>query len=195
MASIVADVRLAFLLYDYAITFGQEVELFWRRKTNTGTILYFASRYLALVWYTINVIGSVSMSDKVWVLSAPSSCELFVKSIAIIRYAQYLPWAMFSALRALALSQQWSLAVLVLLLSLVPFAINITSYSFGATGVNVPPFGCSEIDSVSPALAQNHHRIKDMPDHGGHYSDRHNMENNPQDCRPAIHFATTFVIR
>lgn len=74
-----ADGYVAFLLYDYAITFGQEVEFFWKRKANSGTILYFATgRYIALIWYTLNILGSASMSDKVWLYSSTRCSPLIV---------------------------------------------------------------------------------------------------------------------
>nr|VWO99384.1 G protein beta subunit Gib2 [Ganoderma boninense] len=37
--------------YDYLLTVERESRLFWRRKVNTATILFFANRYLALLYY------------------------------------------------------------------------------------------------------------------------------------------------
>ncbi|KAH8115710.1 hypothetical protein DFH11DRAFT_1742730 [Phellopilus nigrolimitatus] len=40
---------VAVLVYDYLITFGDEVELIWKSKLNTGNILFFATRYPAFI--------------------------------------------------------------------------------------------------------------------------------------------------
>ena len=37
------------LVYEYIITFGQDVQLFWRRKWSGATALFFLNRYLPLL--------------------------------------------------------------------------------------------------------------------------------------------------
>lgn len=39
--------------YEYLITLDQEVTLFWRRKWTGATVLFFATRYLGLLSFTI----------------------------------------------------------------------------------------------------------------------------------------------
>ncbi|KAM5539506.1 hypothetical protein V8D89_006958 [Ganoderma adspersum] len=39
--------------YDYLLTVQRESRLFWRRRVNAATILFFANRYLALVYYVV----------------------------------------------------------------------------------------------------------------------------------------------
>ena len=35
-------------MYEYAITFGLEVELFWKQKITSASALFFVNRYLVL---------------------------------------------------------------------------------------------------------------------------------------------------
>lgn len=43
---------LAMIVYEYLITFDQEVLLFWRRKPTGATVLFLMVRYLALLSYS-----------------------------------------------------------------------------------------------------------------------------------------------
>ena len=43
-----ASTVLAF--YEYAITVDREVELFWKRKISGATALFFANRYLIIMY-------------------------------------------------------------------------------------------------------------------------------------------------
>ncbi|KAI0738625.1 hypothetical protein C8Q80DRAFT_1124752 [Daedaleopsis nitida] len=123
----------AFLLHEHVITLGQEVELFWRRKVNGATILFLANRFLVLAFFTLSMVSYLGMSDE--------SCVMFAKGINVINILVYLPWAVFSALRAFALSQSWPLAVTVLLLSSVTIGMLLSYYHFGLTGYNDPLTG------------------------------------------------------
>lgn len=40
------------IVYEYLITFDQEVLLFWRRKPTGATVLFLMVRYLALLSYS-----------------------------------------------------------------------------------------------------------------------------------------------
>ncbi|KAL1938229.1 hypothetical protein VTO73DRAFT_11873 [Trametes versicolor] len=67
--------------------------------------------------------------------------------------SQYIAWAAFSGLRALALSNMnWSLASAVFILGLGPFATNIWALSFGLIGISVPPFGCGGVAGMTPTV-------------------------------------------
>ena len=39
--------------YDYLLTVQRESRLFWRRRPNAASILFFTNRYLALVYYVV----------------------------------------------------------------------------------------------------------------------------------------------
>ncbi|KAG2035052.1 hypothetical protein BDR03DRAFT_548348 [Suillus americanus] len=56
------------LLYDWALTFGQEVELIWRHHWSLMTILYLCVRYLGILYAALNMLLSVttiSLTDAV----------------------------------------------------------------------------------------------------------------------------------
>ncbi|PIL24637.1 hypothetical protein GSI_12521 [Ganoderma sinense ZZ0214-1] len=48
-----------FLIYDYAITLGREVNLFWTHKYTGASILFFTNRYVTLTW---NVMGLAQLA-------------------------------------------------------------------------------------------------------------------------------------
>ncbi|KAG1844814.1 hypothetical protein DFJ58DRAFT_515308 [Suillus subalutaceus] len=56
------------LIYDWALTFGQEVELIWRQRWSLMTFLYLIVRYVGIGWVVMNILSSVptiSMTDTV----------------------------------------------------------------------------------------------------------------------------------
>ena len=58
---------VAFVAFEYLITFDQEVNLFWKRKITGATILFFFNRYIVLLLYVMNISGSGSLSKSVQV--------------------------------------------------------------------------------------------------------------------------------
>ncbi|TFK84135.1 hypothetical protein K466DRAFT_589157 [Polyporus arcularius HHB13444] len=136
-----------FLMYDYVITFGQEVELFWTNRLTGATVLFFANRYISLLF---DVMGLVEPFGRF----SDQSCPRFVKALAGVSYSQYIIWASFSGLRAYALSRQKILSAFVFLLLLVPAGINYAQFSFGLSGVNSSLFGCISVTQLTSALAR-----------------------------------------
>ena len=55
----------AMILYEYIITFDQEVKLFWNKKWNGATTLFLVNRYLVLFLRLCNLIGFVPMPEQV----------------------------------------------------------------------------------------------------------------------------------
>lgn len=55
----------ALIFYEYCITFEQEFILFWKRKPNSASILYFLNRYFYLVYTVFDAADYVTMSDRV----------------------------------------------------------------------------------------------------------------------------------
>lgn len=49
MVEIPASTLSALTAYEYLITLDQEVNLFWRRRITGATLLFLATRYLALL--------------------------------------------------------------------------------------------------------------------------------------------------
>ncbi|KAI0730625.1 hypothetical protein C8Q76DRAFT_792776 [Earliella scabrosa] len=157
---------LALVIYDYAITLGAEIDLFWTRKPTGATALFVLNRYLLVLDYIFNIATIERSSEIAYVPcgseSPPSSscsralwCAVLVKVENATYNLQYVPWAAFGALRAYALSQQnLPVAVLVGLLTLVPFGLNMSQFGSGLTGTLDPIFGCTEVLPVDPAMAK-----------------------------------------
>ncbi|KAI0640668.1 hypothetical protein C8Q79DRAFT_1014895 [Trametes meyenii] len=113
------------LAYDYLITLNQEVKLFWRRRFNVGSALFFVTRYFVLLNYVI--LGNI-----------PSPND------------PYIPLAAFSALRVLALSNmRWSWSAMVFILSLGPALVNYIEFAFGKSGTVYLTLGCQQSDHVT----------------------------------------------
>ncbi|KAH9855448.1 hypothetical protein C2E23DRAFT_708832, partial [Lenzites betulinus] len=126
---------IALLVYEYVITFGLEVGLFWRRKITGATILFLAIRYVALLNY--GFLGALTF--------APISEQYSVS------LCQYPFWAAFSGLRTLALSgMNWPLGISVFGLGLVPFAVNVwLMVLHEISGTNLPMLGCGALEDIT----------------------------------------------
>ena len=44
------------VVFDYVVTFGAEVEHYWRRKVTGATVLFFTNRYVLLFLYLLSEI-------------------------------------------------------------------------------------------------------------------------------------------
>ncbi|KAI0331613.1 hypothetical protein GY45DRAFT_1321939 [Cubamyces sp. BRFM 1775] len=119
------------LVYEYAITFGQEVRYVWMQKKTGAAVLFLMIRYASLVtWCGIEAATyMLSLSDQ-----AEGVMEIFI----------LLPIAVFSALRTLALSDMnRALAIVTFILACGPVIINLWVYiAIGVFGTNIPVIGC-----------------------------------------------------
>ncbi|KAI0652934.1 hypothetical protein C8Q70DRAFT_883373, partial [Cubamyces menziesii] len=122
----------ALIAYDYILTLDQEIQFIWMRKKTCASLLFLVVRYMAIL--AIVLLGSVGMTnDRVrprlyrsMQVSATDSCVRFILAQGSLQIAQYLPWAVFSGLRALALSgMNWRLATVVFILACGPFIVNV----------------------------------------------------------------------
>ncbi|KAI9063811.1 hypothetical protein FKP32DRAFT_1592041 [Trametes sanguinea] len=137
---------LAFLTYEYLITFDCEVGLFWRSKFTGASALFLTNRYWPLLVQVLNIASSARMSDK--------SCDAYVNALQTIELLQYFPWAAFSALRTFALSRgNWAISTFVFLLSMVPLGVNFSQYHWLVV-VNDPTIGCSKSSTISEEMAK-----------------------------------------
>ena len=50
------DVLLAWFLYEYMITLGHEINLYWRTRLTGGSVLFFANRYIQLLLAVLPLI-------------------------------------------------------------------------------------------------------------------------------------------
>ncbi|KAI0722669.1 hypothetical protein C8Q76DRAFT_719703 [Earliella scabrosa] len=134
------------LAYEYVITFGREVDLFWKRKATMASVLFGVNRYLPMVVAALDLPYPVSPSMTYAVRAA------YTNAISVI--LQYLPWAVFSALRAYVLSSRtWMLAILVFLLSMASPVVNFVVLSW-ATVIYEPGVACALNVDLSRATQQ-----------------------------------------
>ncbi|OAX35324.1 hypothetical protein K503DRAFT_374120 [Rhizopogon vinicolor AM-OR11-026] len=60
------------VVYDWALTFGQEFELIWRQRWSLTTVLYLSVRYIAIPFtflVMLSTLPSVSMTDSVSIIT------------------------------------------------------------------------------------------------------------------------------
>nr|VWP02332.1 Surface protein PspC [Ganoderma boninense] len=55
---------VALYIYDYMITFGREVELFWGRRFTGASVLFLLNRYLNLAHMIVVACNFATMSDR-----------------------------------------------------------------------------------------------------------------------------------
>ncbi|EIW53108.1 uncharacterized protein TRAVEDRAFT_24421 [Trametes versicolor FP-101664 SS1] len=129
------------LVWHYLLTLDKEVEFFWGRGYSGARVMFFANRYLSIIW----AIYSVSPSWKKTTSSAADFklacayrqyCAAKASAFLVLEFLQYAVWAdkftgriAFSGLRVYALRKQWAWGVLVSLLSIAPIFASATSYA------------------------------------------------------------------
>ncbi|KAG2133266.1 uncharacterized protein EDB93DRAFT_1331515 [Suillus bovinus] len=59
----------AAVIYDWGLTFGQEVELIWRQRWSMMTVLYLIARYIAIAFSVINMLISLPTVSKTGTVS------------------------------------------------------------------------------------------------------------------------------
>ncbi|RPD53472.1 hypothetical protein L227DRAFT_616969 [Lentinus tigrinus ALCF2SS1-6] len=106
-------VPIALLIYDFVLTFDREVELFWKRKLTSASVLFILT-----------------------------SCNRLVKTAAITEYMQSIPWAAFSALRGFALTKNRGIAAVIFTLSVAPVGVILAQFVLGISGAAWPVAGC-----------------------------------------------------
>ncbi|KAL1937991.1 hypothetical protein VTO73DRAFT_12002 [Trametes versicolor] len=110
------------LVWHYLLTLDKEVEFFWGRGYSGARIMFFANRYLSIIW----AIYSVSPSWKKTTSSEGKYCAAKASAFLVLEFLQYAFWAAFSGLRVYALRKQWAWGVLVFLLSIAPIFASAT---------------------------------------------------------------------
>ncbi|KAG2356636.1 hypothetical protein BDR07DRAFT_433518 [Suillus spraguei] len=49
----------AVVIYDWALTFGREIELVWRQRCSLMTFLYLGVRYIGILWAIVGILANV----------------------------------------------------------------------------------------------------------------------------------------
>ncbi|KAI0704179.1 hypothetical protein C8T65DRAFT_784957, partial [Cerioporus squamosus] len=143
LPNLTLSLAIVVLIFDSFITFDQDVACFWNTKWTGASLLFFTNRWISITVYVMTLCG---MTVDV------RSCSSFGQATYAISILQFVPGAVFSALRAFVLSRSKPIGFIVLALSLVPVGANLVKYGQHLSGENFPPFGCLETDSISVAL-------------------------------------------
>ncbi|PIL30350.1 hypothetical protein GSI_07535 [Ganoderma sinense ZZ0214-1] len=137
---------LALIVYEYLITVGAEVELFWRRKITGASILFLTNRYLVLFY-------NLSLLRDLWPFTLSlhrQSCGQWANGTRAVEILCYVPWG---ALRVFALTNRnWFVALIVFLLSMAPVAVNFADFRWSTISID-PVWGCGQDVAESPALS------------------------------------------
>ncbi|KAI0703887.1 hypothetical protein C8T65DRAFT_741232 [Cerioporus squamosus] len=162
------------IICEHMLTFGEEVELFWKRKFTGATAIFLLNRYLILISYIMELasvwIKSEIVSTRLLCARSKTmapddddieqACANDIRTMDVFYYAIYIPWAAegrpnpqaFGAVRAYALTNRnRPLAVFVFLLSLVPYGMDMAQYAVGLTGHVDSAWGCN---TAIPGLGQ-----------------------------------------
>ncbi|RDX51234.1 hypothetical protein OH76DRAFT_1481532 [Lentinus brumalis] len=163
---------LAFLVYEYMITFEREVNLFWKSKMTGAVVLFLLNRYTVLVTSILAVSGIV-------VEFPASSCGRMAKVTNAFAMLQYIPWAAFSAIRVYALSNSSACMLLIFILSVAPAGAALVHLALGLTGEIDPVFGCIVFDPTTPDIGHNHNWVSHMSHPCRRTHHPHHLENDP----------------
>ncbi|KAI1783011.1 hypothetical protein LXA43DRAFT_977319 [Ganoderma leucocontextum] len=147
----------ALIVYEYLITIGAEVELFWKQKITGASVLFLANRYLML-FYTLSLLrgyGPFTLS-----VTSITSCTVWASGTRTLEILSYVPWGCkypltrilgFSAFRVFALTNgNWLIALPVFLLSMAPVGINFADFRWTTTMID-PIWGCSQVTVIGRA--------------------------------------------
>ncbi|KAI0366870.1 hypothetical protein BV20DRAFT_1094260 [Pilatotrama ljubarskyi] len=127
---------IALYCFDYSLTLAREVERIWKLGFSVPAVIFHCVRYSALV----NILF-VILDQTPWKGISDMSCSIIVHFEIALNMVLLVAAAVFSALRAYALSwQDARVLVVVLVLGLVHPAIVL---------------GCGFSPSISPALYEN----------------------------------------
>ncbi|TBU33043.1 hypothetical protein BD311DRAFT_653099 [Dichomitus squalens] len=139
------------IVYEFMITFNKEVDLFWKRKITLSSILFLLNRYLPLIVNMIYAPWPFSLSPTTY----ENSCKALIYTAETLEIFQYLPWAVFSGLRAYVLSSRaWPLALFVFVLSLAPVVINYVTLGYAEVLFDAT-LGCGVTSPLTDAVQQD----------------------------------------
>ncbi|THG94807.1 hypothetical protein EW026_g6731 [Hermanssonia centrifuga] len=120
----------ALVAYEHIITLEQERTMIWHRKWTLATWLFIANRYLLIGFIILSVAPTTSSLLNSGVVGY--SCAPAQVMGTILDILQEVVYAVFSALRVFALwDRNIPMTLLVLVLTLVPVAVDIFEFSTG----------------------------------------------------------------
>ncbi|THG95253.1 hypothetical protein EW026_g6366 [Hermanssonia centrifuga] len=141
----------ALVAYEYIITLEQERTMIWHRKWTLATWLFMINRYLLIGFIILSVAPYTSSPLNSGVVGY--SCAPAQVMGAILGNLQIVVIAVFSALRVFALwDRNIPMTLLVLVLNLVPGAVDIFEFSKATAVFTANPISgtlCNAISGIS----------------------------------------------
>lgn len=138
--------RVVFL-WDYCVTFDEEVRFFWGGKLSPATILFMINRYVNLL---ITILELLEQAP----LQTPQSCGPFIRVLqSLLIFALFIV-AVFASLRVYAVwGRDWRPALPIFLLALVSPILSII-IDVGQTPAIAPPpsVGCAVYMKIPTAV-------------------------------------------
>ncbi|KAI0328673.1 hypothetical protein GY45DRAFT_1325962 [Cubamyces sp. BRFM 1775] len=134
---------VALLMYYYLTTLNEEVNHYFKRKITLATLLYTTNRYVPLAYAFYNA-PLFAYSSNLKLCAAETGIESGLESL------QYIPWAIFSALRTYALQRKLSWAIIVLILSLAPVIVSSVTDHWFVISEAPDDGGCEQSDNLPP---------------------------------------------
>ncbi|GJE85346.1 hypothetical protein PsYK624_014250 [Phanerochaete sordida] len=137
----------ALIIYEYSITFGQEIETIWKRKVTVASGLVLVARWMLLLLAAACILTPTARG-----------CTAAGNIVHVMFAVGYLPVNLFLSLRIFALwGRNWTLFTIVFVLGLAPSLTN----SLGAADFTFAPFvgpvsAC--LDFLKPVYAANFNR-------------------------------------
>ncbi|RPD77581.1 hypothetical protein L226DRAFT_326313 [Lentinus tigrinus ALCF2SS1-7] len=127
--------------------------LFWSLEPTPATAIFFATRYMPLLYGILGVINASS------ILSS-GSCDALVKVANSLVWLHVLPIAAFSTTRVYALTKHRVFTSIIFTLSLVPLVLNFVSYAYDFSGIPSPIIkGCVSSLRMTQEEVMIHDRI------------------------------------
>ncbi|EKM56867.1 uncharacterized protein PHACADRAFT_254229 [Phanerochaete carnosa HHB-10118-sp] len=125
-------------LWDYCVTFDDEVHWIWSQKMNPATMLFIANRYVNLLITILELLEQASFQDA-------KSCGAFIRILQSLLVVALLIFSAFTTLRVYAIwGRDWRPALPVLALSLVSPVLNIIiDVHKNTQTAPSPTFGCA----------------------------------------------------
>ncbi|KAH9920640.1 uncharacterized protein B0H18DRAFT_1023774 [Fomitopsis serialis] len=152
-----------FIIYDYLLTLGDEVELVWSLKPSASSVVYMLSRYPLLFyvifpWIIYTNPGLTPSLSMCLFTERPCSCTGLSITSDVMATTFVLMVAAFGALRIYAVSgRDWRLVLPALALGLVPAVTNLYDYAKSAYEIVELTGGssaCSQVQSLSRHLSK-----------------------------------------
>ncbi|RPD57681.1 hypothetical protein L227DRAFT_565186 [Lentinus tigrinus ALCF2SS1-6] len=138
------------LSFEWAITVDREARLVWRRKITGATVLFLLNRYWLFLEYITQVISMYPLSDRGYVTHTVVQDGMACWMVIIGNAGPPYIWAVFSALRAYALSKhKWWVLPLTFVWFVPHVVMESLYYSRLKPFEAPPPFNCVLTSSTS----------------------------------------------